>query len=345
MINFYEIGKCLLISYNAAVIVKFKEHPFSFSAIIRIIVSILAVYLIWKGSQILLVILIAIMLATALYPIVKVVNKKLPLSISALLVVLLLVLPFFIVGATALPGLVAEFPELLKKVNALLNDSLFLPESLRNIDFNQYVERGGKYILESTGLITNVITSAIAIFVLTFFLLVDSERLTSIFLSLFDRPTRTRLKHLLVKLGEINGQYIRGNLVISLICGVIIYIGLLALQVPYAMPLAIFTAVMDMLPLVGSSIGAVPAVILAFSVSPITGFLALALYLIYQQLEGTVIAPAIYNKALKLSPALGFLAVLIGTSLFGIVGAFLALPFAASLPAITDFMHEEMDDK
>ncbi len=326
-------------------IVRFKEHPFSFSAIIRIIVSILAVYLIWKASQILLVILISIMLATALHPIFKLVNSKLPLGISAVLVVLLLVLPFFIIGATALPSLVSEFPELLKKVNTLLNDSAFLPETLRNIDFNQYVERGGKYILQSTGLITNILTSAIAIFVLTFFLLVDSERLLSIFLALFDRPTRTRLRHLLIKLGDINGQYIRGNLLISLICGVIIYTGLLFLQVPYAMPLAIFTAILDLLPLIGSSIGAIPAVILAFSVSPITGFLTLALYLIYQQVEGTVISPAIYNKALKLSPALGFLAVLIGTALFGIVGAFLALPFAASLPAITDFMHEELEDK
>ncbi|HUQ85875.1 MAG TPA: AI-2E family transporter [Candidatus Limnocylindrales bacterium] len=326
-------------------IVKFQEHPFSFGAIIRIVVSLVAVYLIWKASGILLVILISIMLATALFPVVKKVNQKLPLGISALLVVLLLVLPFFLIGATALPSLISEFPDLLKKVNSLLNDSLFLPESLRNIDFNQYVERGGKYILESTGLITHIISSAIAIFVLTFFLLVDSERLTSIFLSLFDRSTRARVKSLLIKLGEINGQYIRGNLLISLICGVIIYTGLLILQVPYAMPLAIFTAIFDLLPLVGSSIGAIPAVILAFSVSPLTGFLTLALYLIYQQLEGTVIAPAIYNKALKLSPALGFLAVLIGSSLFGIVGAFLALPFAASLPAITDFMHDEMDDK
>lgn len=311
----------------------------------RIITSILVAYFVFKATSILLIILISLMLATALYPLVKRLNRKLPLVLSALLVVLLLVLPFFIIAATVLPSLASDFPHIVKQLNNLLNNALFLPEPLKNIDFNQYAESGGKYILASTGVITNIMTSTGAVFVLTFFFLVDSERLISIFLSLFHRQKRTKIKNLMVELGDVNGQYIRGNLLISLICGIVIFIGLVFLQVPYAMPLALFTAVMDLLPLVGSSIGAIPAVILAFSVSPLTGFLVIALFLIYQQVEGTVLAPAIYNKALKISPALGFLAVLIGTALFGIVGAFLALPFAASLPAITSYVHEEMDDK
>jgi predicted PurR-regulated permease PerM len=325
-------------------IVKFSEHPLSFSAIFRIIISILGVYLVWKASQVILIIIISVMLATALYPIAMKLNKKLPLIVAALIVVLLLILPFIIIAATVLPSLYTEFPKLIKLVNSLFSESTFLPEQLRNVDFNQYTRSGGEYLIQSTGAITNFVGATLGVFVLTFFLIVDSERLMNIFLTLFKRNKRIRIKNLLIKLSEINGQFIRGNLLISLICGIIIFIGLSILQVPYALPLALFIAILDLLPLIGSTIGAIPAILLGFSISPVTGLLVIALVIAYQQVEGTIIAPVIYNKALKLSPSLSFLAVLIGSALFGLVGAFLALPFAASLPAVTEYIHDEIED-
>src|SRR4029079_6425397 len=131
--------------------------------------------------------------------------------------------------------------------------------------------------------------------------------------------------------------YIRGNLLISLICGLIISTGLLIIGIPYAIVLGIFAGIVDLLPLIGAVIGMTPAVILAFSISPTTGILVLTLFLLYQQFENNVLAPTIYNKVLALSPTLSFLAVIIGGSLFGIIGAFIALPIAASLPTIISF--------
>jgi len=93
--------------------------------------------------------------------------------------------------------------------------------------------------------------------------------------------------------------------------------------------------------LIGALIGTVPAVILAFSISPITGVLVLALFMIYQQFENNVLAPNIYNKVLAISPTLSFLAVLVGGSLFGIIGAFISLPIAASIPTVISFLVKE----
>lgn len=326
-------------------VVKFQDHPFSFGAIARIILSVLTVYLVWKASGVLIIILISIMLAAALHPVVFRLSKHIPFGISAFLAVIFLLLPFIVIGVTVLPNFVVQFPSVLDKVSALVNHSTFLPETFRNIDLNQYAESGGRYILRSTGVITNIVSSVVIVFVLTFYLIIDSERLIAIFLSIFHRNKRGRIKRLFSELAEINGQYVRGNLLISLICGILIFIGLVFLKVPYAMPLALFTAILDLLPLVGSSIGAIPAILLGFSVSPLTGILVIILYVVYQQIEGAFLSPTIYNKALKLSPALGFIAVIIGSSLFGITGAFLALPFAASLPAITEFIHEDLEDK
>jgi len=135
----------------------------------------------------------------------------------------------------------------------------------------------------------------------------------------------------------VTGKYIRGNILISVICGIIVYAGLVLLHVPFALPLALFAAIFDLLPLVGQTIGAIPAVIIGFGVSPITGVLVIILHLIYQQVENNIISPMIYNKALNLFPSVVFLSVLLGASLFGILGAFLSLPVAASIPAIIDY--------
>jgi predicted PurR-regulated permease PerM len=114
----------------------------------------------------------------------------------------------------------------------------------------------------------------------------------------------------------------------------VVFISLSILGIPYALPLAIFSGIFDLLPLVGSTIGAIPALLIAFSISPMKGLSVIILFLLYQQVENAIISPAIYNKALNLYPAIVFLAVIIGASLFGILGAFLALPIAASIPAV-----------
>jgi len=143
---------------------------------------------------------------------------------------------------------------------------------------------------------------------------------------------------LTVELTRINGQYIRGNLLISLICGIIIFFGLLILHVPFAASLALFAAITDLLPLIGGIVGAAPAVIIGFAVSPVIGLLVLALFLIYQMIENNILSPNVYNQALDISPALSFIAVIVGASLFGMLGAFIALPVAASIPTIIKYL-------
>lgn len=156
---------------------------------------------------------------------------------------------------------------------------------------------------------------------------------------------RIKVQKLAEDLTKINGQYIRGNLLISLICGITIFVGLVLIDVPYAAPLALFAALVDMLPQIGAVIGATPAVIIAFAVNPTAGVLTLLLFIIYQQIENNILSPNIYNKALNLSPALSFIAVLVGGSLAGIVGAFIALPIAASIPTIINYVKDNQINK
>lgn len=317
------------------------EHTISWRSIFRILIVFLILFLIWKLSSVLIVLLLSIMLAAALYPVVLFVNKKLPLALSAVLVTLLILLPFFFTFFMLLTTFIEQLPSLLSTLNNVIRNSPVAPELFKQVDFTQYAQSTGTYLLRSTTRITGFFTSFLTIIFLSIYLLIDFKNIRPTIYNTVRPEKRENFEKLFKKIIEINGYYIRGNLLISVVCGTIITIGLVILGVPFAFVLGTFAGIVDLLPLIGSLIGAVPAIILAFSISPTVGLLTLALFVLYQQLENNILAPGIYNKVLAISPTISFLAVLIGGSLFGIVGAFIALPIAASLPTIISFLVKE----
>ena len=254
-----------------------------------------------------------------------------------ILVVFIVPLVLFILFAFSfIPSLATQLPDLFKNLSTIAGHLSFMPESLKNFNLIAYLQSHLDYATTTVNIALTVF-SIITTIVLTFFLIYDYERLLDLFLHLIPAKEKTNVKELLEEVSIVIGKYIRGNVLISLICGAIVFIGLTFLHVPFALPLAVFAAILDLLPLVGQTIGAVPAVIIAFGVSPLTGLLVIILHLLYQQVENAVLSPMIYNKALNLFPAVSFLSVLIGGSLFGVLGAFLALPVAASIPAIVHY--------
>lgn len=317
------------------------EHTISWRSIFRILLVLVAIFLTWKLQSVLMMVLLSLMLAAALYPLVGFLNRKLPLTLSAVLVTLLVLLPFVFTFFLLISTFVEQLPSLLATINAIIKTSPVAPEVVKQIDFTQYAQGTGNYILASTSKITGIFASFLTVIFLNIYILIDFKNVHPVVKSLVSEEKHADMEKLFKKIVTINGQYIRGNLLISLICGLVITTGLLVIGVQYAIVLGIFAGIVDLLPLIGAIVGMTPAVILAFSISPTTGVLTLILFLLYQQFENNVLAPTIYNKVLALSPTLSFLAVLIGGSLFGIIGAFIALPIAASLPTVVSFLVKE----
>ena len=316
-----------------------NNHPFSWQALGRIIVAGALTVLIWHSAGVFVDILITMILATAIYPLVRGINRYLPLGASAVIVLGLLLVPFILFSIFVLPYLVRELPDMLKNFYVILQRIDFFPESLKNLNLFEYISQNSAYLLDSTKIVFNSMISIMTIFFLMFYFVVDYKRLVALFLELFPDQEKKKVQGMLTEIAQVNGQYIRGNIIISIICMVVTFAGLVALNIPYALPLAIFAGILDLLPLVGASIGAIPAIIFGFAISPTKGVLVIILNVLYQQLENGIISPLIYNKALHISPALSFLAVVIGGGLFGILGAFLALPIAASIPAMIKYVH------
>jgi len=316
-----------------------NNHPFSWQALGRIVVVALTVYLAWQAIDVFVMILIALIFATAIFPIVRWFNRYMSLVPASVVVLVILVVPFALFGYFVVPNLVRETPDLLKTFHGIIREIRFVPQALKNFDISQYLTQHTSFVFDYTRLALSVLIETITVFFMTFYLVIDHERLAGLFLDLFPGTEKRKIRGMLEEVAKVNGQYIRGNVVISVICSILVFIGLVILKIPYALPLAIFAGILDLLPLVGSTLGAIPAIIFAFAISPVKGVLVIILHLLYQQLENVIISPIIYNKALHISPALSFLAVIIGAGLFGILGAFLALPLAASIPAMIRYMH------
>ena len=314
--------------------------PQTIKTILLIAVGIL---FIWQLSDIVILMIMAIMVAAALNPAVKWLNKKLSITLSAALVVIGLILPLIYVIGAVIPNFISQFPAILDRVNIALNSASFLPPFLKQLDFSQYFQNNSAYLLDSTKIIGNFLFETITFIFLVFYLLIDGEALHRLISMSIPNHNRERVEKISNELTRISGQYIRGNLFISLICASVTFIGLFLLGIPYALPLAILAGVLDLLPLIGSTIGAIPSIILGFTISPIIGLLTIALFVGYQEVENDILAPAIYNKVLNLLPFLSFIAVIIGSVLFGVAGAFLALPIAAGIPTIIKSLEKNIE--
>jgi predicted PurR-regulated permease PerM len=130
------------------------------------------------------------------------------------------------------------------------------------------------------------------------------------------------------------GGYVAGNLIISLIAGTLTFVVLLILHVPYALGLALLVAVTDLIPVVGATLGAIIVTLVGFFVSVRTGLIAAAYYAAYQQVENYVLYPRIMKRSVDVSPVATVIAVLIGGSLMGVLGALLAIPVAAAVQLV-----------
>ncbi len=176
--------------------------------------------------------------------------------------------------------------------------------------------------------IAGAVVSLLTILTLTFFLLLGSERYLNAGVGLFSDTHQPLVRRLLTQSGGAISGYVSGNLAVSLICGVTTFIVLLVLGMPYAAPLALLVALLDLVPLVGATIGGAVLVVVGLFVEPWKALVLLVFVLIYQQVESNVLQPVVYSKAVQLNGLAILIALMIGAQLLGIVGALLAIPVA-----------------
>jgi predicted PurR-regulated permease PerM len=180
--------------------------------------------------------------------------------------------------------------------------------------------------------IVSSIFQLVTILILTAFLLGSGRQWVDGFLSLHPPDRRERLRRTLERVAAAVGNYVAGALAQAALAGLLTYFVLLILGVPFAAPLAVLTFFLDLIPLVGATIGAfIVGIVTLFAVTTI---IWVVWAIVYQQVENSVIQPRIQRRAVNVNPFVVLVAVLFGSTLLGIVGALIAIPMAASVQIV-----------
>jgi predicted PurR-regulated permease PerM len=187
----------------------------------------------------------------------------------------------------------------------------------------------------------SAIFQLVTVLVVAFFLLLDGKRLMNWFFEQLPDDREKRARQVTGEVYKAVGGYVAGNFVISLIAGTTTYVVLTILGVDFAVPLAVLMAFLDLIPLVGATIGGVVIAIVCAIVDFPTALVVWGIFFIlYQQVENNVLQPFIYKRTVSLHPLLVLIAVLIGGSQLGVLGALLSIPVAAAVQIfVKDWWH------
>ena len=197
----------------------------------------------------------------------------------------------------------------------------------------------GNVIRVTVGAFSGIL-AVFSLMVFTAYLLLDLDNLREAFLFFLPAKPRKEIAEVLKEIEYKLGGWLRGQFILMCIVGGATYVGLLLLGIKYAAPLALIAGLLEVAPMLGPIISAVPGIIVGFSISPVTGLGVLALYLAIQQLENNIIVPKVMQKTVGFSPLITLLALLIGGKLFGVVGALLSVPLTLIIVIITKHVLE-----
>jgi predicted PurR-regulated permease PerM len=318
--------------------------------VLVVVTVVLTLYLIYILRRPLTWIFIAAFIAIALSGPITFLERRMKRSLAVAIVYIALILtPFALIGLLVPPivtqanNLVNNLPEYAQEVTDFVNNNDQLRKLQEDYDITGKLEEQARKlpsrigdaagVLSDIGLgLVNSIFAAVTILVLSVFMVGSGRRFLDAWVRQF-RPEREEWFHnLFGRIATAIGNYVAGALLQATVAGVTSWIMLMVLGVNYALPLAVIVFVLDLVPLVGATLGAIiVGIVTLFSDFPIDTIVWAIYAIVYQQVENNVIQPRIQARAVQLEPLIVLISVLFGSTLFGVLGALLAIPVAASI--------------
>ncbi|MGW2030669.1 AI-2E family transporter [Streptomyces sp. NPDC001811] len=331
-------------------------RPVPVRTILATIGLVLATYvviaLVVQARRVLIWAVIALFLAVSLHPAVEALQRRVPRcrrSVATLLVFLATaavvgaVIALFVIPLAEEAGRFAgRLPAMIKDARAgrgPVGDLLERTHALRFVQRHQarigaFATGLGTPALHFVRSAATTVAGALTIFVLAYLMVLEGPKAIDRSLSLVDEAPAARIRRVGAACARTVNGYLTGNLLISVICGLLTYVVLLVSGVPFAGLLALFVAVTDLIPLVGATIGAVVASAVAFVHSLPAGIGAVVFFVVYQQAENHLLQPVILSRTVRLNPLTVLLAILIATEVAGILGALLAIPVTGIIQVV-----------
>jgi predicted PurR-regulated permease PerM len=318
--------------------------------ILRTIGVLAALGVVWLIKDIILLLFIAFLLAGVMYPFVRwMAAHRVPKGLSVLLFYFLLLgfltLSFvLLIPAVAreigmLTGTYSQSFEWLSGVRDGLEGISDKYPFIHNLQtslggLQQYFGQSVQGVLGYLTTLFGGLAGLVVVLVLSFYLIVEESAVKTLFRNLIPNSYQELVSDLIWKVINSLGDWLRGQLILGVIIGAFYFIAFAIIGVPYPILLALFGGLLEFIPYVGPFIAAVPALILAASVSPLVLLLTLVAIVVIQQLENNLVVPKIMQRTVGLNPIISILAVMIGAQTFGVVGALFAIPVATATSVV-----------
>lgn len=313
--------------------------------IIKILLIFIGIVFIWAIRDVILLLLLVFVIVAALGPIVDWFESlKVPRVLSVIIVYIFFLGLVAVVLALIIPPLVSQTKALADDLPYYTSKVLPVYHSLKDQPgmvssfFNQSLDALSEQLSNSadsafqiSSKVLSGLGALVIVIVLTFYLLLAKDGIRVFIESLVPKGKKEQAVKLFNQVSAKWGGWLRGQFLLMLIIGVFDFIGLTIFKIPFALPLAITAGFLELIPYIGPILGAVPAVLVAFTISPWAALFVAIWYFAIQQLESTFIVPTIMRKTIGLSPIITIIAILIGAKLKGILGIVLAVPTAAGL--------------
>lgn len=316
----------------------------SIRTILRVAFVAAAVVFLFVIRDLIVLLLFAIVLASGIAPIVTWFEKGgVPRLVGLLSVVLVAASALGLFVRAVAPPLLQEFEDFSKNFPAYaqlfvtgLEPIGIAPEGVIGQGVSQALDRVAEYfgrgLLALPAFTFQIFGGAfttISLLLVTFYLALERDGVEKLLRLLIPEREESYVVDLWRRAQHKIGRWARGQVLLMIFIGVITYLGLTALDVRYALLLAIFAAMLEIVPIVGPVVSGGAAVLVAVFQAPALAVLVLLFYILLQQVEGNLIVPMLYRRVLGLHPVIVIFAFLIGARLGGIIGMILAVPFAA----------------
>lgn len=333
-------------------------------SIFKFFLVVILLFFLYLIKEILVILFVSIIFASAVDPWVdKMQTKKIPRWLSLLLIYIILFAIIFLAVYALIPPLTEQalqlaenFPNYFTKLGETyaglqsfsLEHGLMdnLNEGIASIKNNIFGAVGP--VVSTVFSIFGGIVSFFIILVITFYMTIEESALKrSLGFILPDRYQPFVLQ-VINKIQKQIGNWLKGQLILCLLMGLMSYVGLLILGINYALVLAFLVVIGEFIPYVGPIIASIPAIFLAFTQSPVKALFVVIFYLILQQLENQLLVPKIMQKAVGLNPIISIISLLIGAQVAGVLGMVLAIPVATGLSVVVrevSRVRDESNDK
>jgi len=313
--------------------------------------GVLVAYAVFLGirnaASILVLIFVAMFLAIGLNPAVSRLTRWGVPRAGAVALVALTGLAVLVGGLYALvPPLVTQTAELIDNIpdyiqslqrNETINDLVQRYDILNKVQGAINASTVGNTlggVLGAAGLIFGTIFNVLAVLVLTIYFMAAFERIKQGAYRLVPQSRRERVSLLTDEILTKVGAYMAGALAIAVLAGVSTWVLVMVLGLAYPFALAVVVAVLDLIPQIGATLGAVVVSLVGLADSLTAGIICAVFFVIYQQLENYLIYPNVMRRSVKVSDVAAVVAALLGAALFGVIGALAAIPMVAAVQLI-----------